>query len=403
MSDSTPRIGRRHLLGATGTAALAAGLTTALPAAAAPTETAANVAALGGISDSRLRFRADGTFTILQFNDTQDHHLADKRTLDLLTTAIRTEQPDLVVLVGDNINGTPRTVLEHKQAMNNVAATVDATGVAWAVAFGNHDEDSTPHTGLDEPAQLAFYRQYSRNVNGAGARGITGSGNAYLPIAQPRGNKAAHGVWLLDSGRYAPGQIAGQDFAGYPDWDWIRADQVDWYLRLSQDLERRNRRVVPSSMFLHIPLWEHRFMWYSSVDDRTEAAHARAVAKHAIVGERNEAECPGPFNSGLYNAILHRGETTSVSVGHDHINTYWGNYYGVQLGYGPGTGYGTYGLGGAQNHRLRGGRVFKLALDAGGLGRLDRTYPVFARDLGIDTTAGNQRISEPLPFPRGVR
>ncbi|WP_040160530.1 metallophosphoesterase family protein [Nigerium massiliense] len=407
MSDNTPSLNRRRLLGATGAVGLAAGAgALGFPQTAQADNAQGDrrpVAKRGGVARTSLRFRNDGSFTILQFNDTQDTQLTDKRTLELITKAVRTERPDLVILVGDNINGTPATALEHKQAMNNVAATVEATGTPWLATFGNHDEDSTPKSGIDEAAMLAFYRQYRHNVNVDGARGITGTGNMYLPILAPRGRRSAYGIWLLDSGRYAPEKIAGQDFEGYPDWDWLRMDQVDWYYRLSQELEQDNRRVVPSSMFFHIALWEHRFMWFSSVDDRSAAAHQRAVAKHGITGERNEDECPGPFNSGMFNALLKRGETRSVSVGHDHINTYWGNYYGIQLGYGPGSGFGAYGLGGAQNHRLRGGRVFKLQMGSNGLAELDRTYPVYAKDLGIDITAGNQRIPAPLPFPRGVR
>ena len=43
---------------------------------------------------------------------------------------------------------------------------------------------------------------------------------------------------------------------------------------------------------------------------------------------------------------MHRGDVRGVYVGHDHVNTYDGDYYGVRLGYGPGTGFGTYGLSG---------------------------------------------------------
>lgn len=85
-------------------------------------------------------------------------------------------------------------------------------------------------------------------------------------------------------------------------------------------------------MFIHIPLWEHRYMWYSSVDSRTDADHARAVEKHQIIGERNE-ECPGPINSGMFSAMLDRGDVKGVFCGHDHVNTYMENYYGILLGY----------------------------------------------------------------------
>ena len=47
---------------------------------------------------------------------------------------------------------------------------------------------------------------------------------------------------------------------------------------------------------------------------------------------------------GMFAAMLQRGDVKGLFVGHDHINTYMGNYFGVELGYGPGTGFGTYGL-----------------------------------------------------------
>ncbi|MFQ4148794.1 hypothetical protein AAGW05_08870 [Arthrobacter sp. LAPM80] len=65
-----------------------------------------------------------------------------------------------------------------------------------------------------------------------------------------------------------------------------------------------------------------------------------------LSGERNESECPGPINSGLFSAFLERADVLGYFVGHDHVNTYCGNYYGVQLGYAPGTGFGAYGLAG---------------------------------------------------------
>ena len=246
---------------------------------------------------------------------------------------------------------------------------------------------------MDESDMLEFFQRYPHNVNPDGARRITGTGNAVVPV-RGRDGRTAFNVWLLDSGRYAPDTIAGQDFAGYPDWDWLRADQVEWYLETSRQAERAAGRIVPGVMFIHIPLWEHRFMWFASVDSRTEADHARARVKHQIVGERNEDECPGPFNSGMFSAILHRGDVTGVYCGHDHVNTYTGSYYGVNLGYGPGSGFGTYGLGGAENHRLRGSRVFEVREDGSWTTRL-----VFARDLGIDLT-NVRKPTTPAPLPR---
>ncbi len=345
--------------------------------------------------ERKLSFNQDGKFKIVQFNDTQDDERIDRRTIELMEKVLDAEKPDFVVLNGDNIASGVDSPLENKQALNNLAQPMEKRGIYWAITFGNHDEDSTAKSGLDEEAMLKFYMSYPHNLNKPSERGITGTGNSNILIHQSKGNRPAFNIWLLDSGRYAPSQIAGQDFKGYPTWDWIRGNQVKWYYETSEEIEKRYRRKIPALMFMHIPLWEHRFMWFSSVDDRSAAAHERAVQKHQIVGERNEDECPGPINSGIFSAILDRGDVKGVFCGHDHINTYHGNYYGVLLGYAGSAGFGTYGLSGTDKNKLRGARVFTL--DENTENVLVDTYMVFAKDYGIDLTPNDQSM-DPLPL-----
>ncbi|MFP5113313.1 metallophosphoesterase family protein [Bacillaceae bacterium C204] len=342
-----------------------------------------------------LQFKPDGKFKIVQFNDTQDDERIDRRTIQLMEKVLDTEKPDFVVLNGDNISGGCATPLEMKQAINNVAQPMEKRGIKWAVTFGNHDEDSTPQSGLNEEDMLRIYMSYKYNMNQPGPKGVTGTGNMNLIIKNSSGNKAAFNLWLFDSGRYAPTTIAGQDFKGYPSWDWLRFNQVSWYYETSKRIEKQWGYKVPSLVFIHIPLWEHRYMWYASVDERTDANHALAVKKHNIVGERNEEECPGPVNSGLFSAMLERGDVKGVFCGHDHVNNYMGNYYGILLGYSSSTGFGAYGLPGSERNRLRGARVFNL--DENTEGTLSETHMVFAKDFGIDLTANDQSVDpEPL-------
>jgi hypothetical protein len=108
-------------------------------------------------------------------------------------------------------------------------AADESRQVPWAITFGNHDEDSTPQGGLDEQDQLQFYRSYAYNRNPPSAGGITGTGNANLLISASDNRRPAFNIFLIDSGRYAPGEIDGQDLQGYPTWDWIRMNQVHWY------------------------------------------------------------------------------------------------------------------------------------------------------------------------------
>ncbi|WP_019856196.1 metallophosphoesterase family protein [Actinopolyspora mortivallis] len=389
MRDQTGPIGRRALLRVTGAGAAAA--------AAGPAVARAATGANAGVPEPRLRFRENGTFRVVQFNDTQDDERTDRRTVELMERTLDAEQPDFAVINGDVITGGCDSELQVKQAINNVVTPMESRGVPWAITFGNHDEDSERSSGMSERDMLEFYMSYEHNLNEPGPSGGSGTGDTLVTVAGSGGDRVAFALWLIDSGRYAPDSIAGQGFEGYPHWGWVRPDQIRWYSETSRKLERVAGGRVPGLMWMHIPLWEHRFMWFASVDSRGERDHDRALDRHGIEGERNEDECPGPFNSGMFAAILERGDVRGVFCGHDHVNSYVGDYYGVLLGYSSGTGFGPYGLPGRERHRLRGARVFEL--DENTPGGLHDTRMVFARDFGIDMSPQDQPM-DPLPLHR---
>jgi 3',5'-cyclic AMP phosphodiesterase CpdA len=316
-----------------------------------------------------LRFRPDGSFKIVQFTDTQDDHEIDPRTVRLMETVLDDEAPDLVVFTGDNIRAGPTTPEEAKHAMDAIVRPVEERKIPWLIAFGNHDEDQTPATGLDEEAMLAYYRSFPGNLNRAGPAEVHGTGNMYVVIEASAGDGPRFAIWALDSGRYSPEEFAGQSVAedGLPGWDVIRQSQVAWYFSTSEELEARHGGKIPGLMFFHIPLREFHFMWENRQN-------------HSVEGEKNEPVSSGPFNSGLFAAMLERGDVRGVFVGHDHVNDFTGDYFGIRLGYSANTGFGTYGLDGAERDRMRGARVFMLDEDDPWT---FETFMVFARDYGI--------------------
>lgn len=381
-TSSAPHLARRHLLGlGVAAATTASALGASAPAAAA--------------GPRRLSFDASGAFKVVQLNDTQDNHTTDVRTIELIEKVLDSERPQFVVINGDVVNGDMTTAQQVKQAYNNVVLPMEERRIPWAITFGNHDEDSVGTTGMTEDRIRGFLAGYRYNLNET-ARGVSGHSNQVLQVRRSGGDQVAAALWLLDSGRYSPGTVGGQPVEEYT-YETIHADQVAWYREESQRLERRAGAPVPGLMFFHIPLWEHRFMWFGSPTDWSEESHARSVTKHGLTGERNEREYTAQFNPGLFHAALERGDVKSIFCGHDHINTYDGDYFGIRLGYGPGTGYGTYGLDGDQVHRLRGARVFELHQDAPGV--LTATRNVFASELGVDTSPGRQPLATPKPFP----
>ncbi len=316
-----------------------------------------------------LRFGPDRTFTIVQFTDTQDDQDVDPRTVRLIEAVLDEVGPDLVVFTGDNIRSGPETPQDVRTAIDNFVVPVDSRGIPWLIAFGNHDEDHTPVTGVDEEEMLEYYMSFSFNANQPGPPDVYGTGNMHVLVLGSDDDTPRFNIWALDSNRYVPDTMAGQSLraAGLWAYDWIRHSQVAWYYRTSQDLEARYGGPIPALMFFHIPLPEFRLMWQNP-------------EVHGVVGEKNESVAAGAFNSGLFAAMMERGDVKGVFVGHDHVNDYVGDYFGIRLGYAANTGYGTYGLDGEERDRTRGARVFVVPEDDPG--RFE-TYMVWARDLGI--------------------
>lgn len=325
--------------------------------------------AAGGQGDRDLRFGPDGTFRVVQFTDTQDDQEIDPRTVELMEAVLDAHRPDLVVFTGDNIRSGPASVDEARVAMDNIVRPVESRGIPWLVAFGNHDEDQAPSTGMDESAMLGYYMSFPNNLNRPSPPGVHGTGNVQVLIRGSEDGQPRFSVWVLDSGRYSPDTIAGQSVEadGLRSYDWIRSSQVSWYVRTSEGLEATYGRGIPGLMFFHIPLPEFALMW----EHRDH---------HGVIGEKNEDVAAGAFNSGLFAALQERGDVKGVFVGHDHKNDFVGDYFGIRLGYSANTGFGTYGLDGEDPDRMRGARIFVI--------REERpehfeTFMVFARDFGI--------------------
>lgn len=350
----------------------------------------AGAAAAGCDRNAPLAFR-NGEFRVVQFADTQDDQNIEPRTVQLMIAVIEDINPDLVVFSGDNITGGPKSDRDVRKAIDNIVLPLEERGVPFVIIFGNHDEDS--YNGVTvkwrEADQYRYYQSFSCNRNPNTAPFVTGDSNFVVPVYGSDGNtnKPVLAVWGLDSGRYAPNpdEIAGQKISWHENtWDYIRQDQVDWYVRTSKQWERRHGAKIPGLMFIHIPLFEHATMWNTqfgqpwpndtagvanpvippgtSQDPFNPDYDRYGMRSHAGYGqnERHECVCTGPYNSGLFVAVRERGDVKGIFCGHDHINTYYGNYHGVVLGYAGSAGFGTYGLSGAERNRLKGARVFRF-------------------------------------------
>lgn len=275
-----------------------------------------------------LKFKPDGTFKIVQFTDIQDGPDTDPRTLSLMNSILDSEKPDLVILTGDNIDGKCKSSEDVKKAIANIAAPMEKREIWWAIVFGNHDDE---HGKMSKEEMMKIYMSYSHNLSEVGPDNIDGIGNYNLILNSSKDDKPIFNIYMLDSGKYS------SLTEGY---DWIKFSQIEWYRKTSLGLKQKAGMLVPSLMFFHIPLPEWPQVWNSG----------------SAQGSRLENECTPKLNSGLFTSLVELGDVKGVFVGHDHINDYWGELYGIKLGYSRSTGYATYG----SESLSRGGRVFVL-------------------------------------------
>lgn len=289
-----------------------------------------------------LRFKANGTFTIAQFTDI---HWKDGGEKDLLSKQVmeqvlQAEQPDLVVFTGDiiytgHVSPGEAVCTDPAGALLEAVAPVDSLGIPWAYTFGNHDsEPGSPATREQLlEAVLGCRHTVTLPPEAAGSGPGLGPGNYRLDVLGSAGETAA-ALFLLDTGNRSSVSAVG----GY---NWVSRRQIDWFARESRSLPLlADGMPAPACMFLHIPLPEYREVWETQV----------------CYGHKHEEVCCPKVNSGLFAAMAETGHVMGVFAGHDHINDYWGELYGIKLCYGRATGHNTYGREGFP----RGARMLRL-------------------------------------------
>ncbi|GAA95593.1 uncharacterized protein L969DRAFT_101695 [Mixia osmundae IAM 14324] len=183
-----------------------------------------------------LTFTSDGKFRIMQIADlhfsvdrgtcrdvntnaTCDARGADRFTLDWLHDAIDTEQPDLVVLSGDQLNGQS-TSYDALSVILKVANLFAHRTIPWTVVFGNHDSEATD---ADRAMQMSMYQALPYFVGEAGPDHVDGIGNYMLSVRSHDQTKTSLlSLYFLDSHTKEPG-LFGRGYQA------LKPSQLSWY------------------------------------------------------------------------------------------------------------------------------------------------------------------------------
>jgi len=266
---------------------------------------------------------------------------------DCIKTLVEREEPDLIILTGDNV--ADKSIISDKvfrRTLQEAMEYVESRKIPWMHVYGNHDSEGI----YTREQQQKVYESFEYCLSKAGGE-LTGVGNYLLPIYASKGDEVKFVVWGLDSGDYMSDKDRAKlcpvtsTFGGYTgtNYDYIHGDQIEWYVAASRLLEEYNGgKVIPGLMAFHIPLQESHTAWMN----RTALEWT---------GEMREPVCASAYNSGLFAAMMARGDVKAVVNGHDHINDFMVEYGGIKLCYSSSFSTNTY-----NNEDMHGARVFVI-------------------------------------------
>ena len=252
----------------------------------------------------------------------------DEDTYQLLDTLLQAEQPDLLLISGDQLQGDDcdGNAALYYQALGEF---LGAYGVPWAMIFGNHDD--APFDGDGESngevktsrEELALADQaHPLSLTQVGPDEVFGTSNYFLPIyASSEEDTILAQIALLDSGGGAlPEQL-----------DTTQVEWAEQHLSMSP---------VPTMVFQHIP---------ADGDFRFDAEECAGV-------NLDEGFKKIESNAGMMDLLKSDDNVLFVAVGHNHGNDYCCpvDDYTLHVCFGKHSGYGGYSRG------ERGARLYQV-------------------------------------------
>jgi len=332
-----------------------------------------------GTEENVLRFRKDGTFKILVLADVQDVYPIDDAMVAFINEALDYSKPDLVVFDGDNI------VTEDVRAYEQLLYPLVSRNVPFTFVFGNHDVERENFTAEQ---QLAEYQKYPGCLAFDADPSTHGCANHNLLIYSSKGNDIAFNLWMFDSGTSLHDENG--EWLGY---DWVRADQIEWYNKTRDAITEANGgKVVPAIAFQHIiPKEAVEVLFYESDVSMGEltynfndgSVYSYIPKIETFDGYIFEKSCPGNGSDGQWDAMKAGGDVLALVVGHDHVNSFVADINGIDLVQTPGATYHSY-----YNKMLQGARIIEL--DEGDLD----SYYTYELTSSFLATQGDSTITD---------
>ena len=268
------------------------------------------------------RITPDRPFKILGFTDMHisGSSESDRWALRLLRETVESEEPDLILFVGDNVAGTARCIRKFSEFITELR-------VAWCPVLGNHEGEDPYDTSREETVFVFMESPYclipAEKTKTADGRVLPGHTNYAVPLYNHKG-KVCHKLIFLDGGNeMSPADKKRLGFEHPPRfaYNFLQEEQITWYR------EEMQKDDCSSMVFCHIPLPEFR---------------DAAANGEFLKGEMRESICSSLHNSGMFEAMREEGKSIAYVAGHDHVNDFHALHKGIRLMYNRASGLSAY-------------------------------------------------------------
>lgn len=270
----------------------------------------------------------------------------DIMAINAISQIVQNTKPDIIVLTGDNIYPSPFKAMSIDNSLmaKSLAKMFEAFQIPWALVYGNHDAEDYAvwnKTQLSNYFSSLKYCLFQR-----GPENITGQGNYFIKVLSQNGELVS-ALSLLDSNSYiSPMQ-----------YDRIHDDQIEFYKNTLSTLKNSSGQIVPSYMFIHIPLNEYELAWEKYINGDQDVKYHFGIKDWWRI-------CDPAIKGNMFDAIVELGSTKAVFCGHDHTNTFCVEYQGVKLTYGMSIDCLAY-FGIFKQKKQRGGTVIDISMQDG--------------------------------------
>lgn len=275
----------------------------------------------------------------------------DKLAIEAVCKMIESTNPDLIILSGDLVypvalmTGTD----DNLTALKVLSRVVEKYKTPWTICFGNHDAEGSAKYSKSELCDYLESAELSNCLFQRGQSNLDGMGNHIINLYNSNGEFNSS-VFLFDNGMYN----GETQLSGYME---ITQSQTDWYEQNVKTMSEKFGETIGSYVFYHVPGKEYKEAW-------TEYKSGESENVKLIYGYANEdnekISCPSELGT-FWNKVKELGSTRAIFCGHDHLNDFSLEYYGIRLTYGKSIDYTAYAFQGISTKtEQRGGTILTI-------------------------------------------